>query len=77
MGNEMSEKQVSVSDIKMYVGLVLGSLFLIAFGWFLVWAVMDHQDYLENEQKKQDKCIAAGGAWIDNRNTDAYCYFNK
>ncbi|QNN99322.1 hypothetical protein SEA_FAUST_250 [Streptomyces phage Faust] len=43
----------------------------------IVWVVIDHEQWLDDQQKKQNACLKAGGAWIDNRNTDAYCFFNK
>lgn len=45
---------------------------ILAAGWLAlgVYQVID-------QGNKQDECIKAGGAWIDNRYTEAYCFFNK
>lgn len=59
------------------VKFVSAILFLAAFVVFFVWMIVDHENWLEEQQNKQDKCIAAGGAWIDNRTTEGYCFFNK
>jgi len=56
-------------------GLAIATLLAIVVG--IVWVIVDHQNWLDDQQKKQDACLKAGGAWIDNRNTTAYCYFNK
>lgn len=68
---------MSKSDIKFVAGLGAAVVAIVVTVWFAVWMVMDQNEYYRNEQKKQDRCIAAGGMWIDNRYTTSYCYFNK
>ncbi|QOI67617.1 hypothetical protein SEA_BEUFFERT_249 [Streptomyces phage Beuffert] len=65
------------SDAKLFTGLGLGLVAVIAMGWFLVWLIIDQGNYYEEQQKKQDACLKSGGLWIDNRHTEGYCYFNK
>ncbi|AXH68927.1 hypothetical protein SEA_SPARKLEGODDESS_248 [Streptomyces phage SparkleGoddess] len=52
-------------------------LVIVAVAAGIVWVIVDHQQWLDEQQNKQDRCIAAGGMWIDNRNTEGYCFFNK
>ncbi|AZU97294.1 membrane protein [Streptomyces phage Emma1919] len=56
------------------LGLLIASVAVI---WFTVWLIIDTENQWELEQKKQDACLKTGGLWIDNRNTDGYCYHNK
>lgn len=44
---------------------------------FVVAAISTAMQDAQDEQRKQDKCLNAGGMWIDNRSTDSYCFFNK
>lgn len=41
------------------------------------YAVNAQMNWEDDQQRKQDRCLAAGGMWIDNRNTEGYCFFNK
>jgi hypothetical protein len=56
-------------------GLAIAMLLAIVAG--MVWVIVDHENWLQDQQEKQDACLKAGGMWIDNRNTDSYCFFNK
>lgn len=70
-------QQVSKSDIKFVAGLATAAVALVALVWFIVWMIIDQSSYYDDQQKKQDACLKAGGMWIDNRNTEGYCFFNK
>lgn len=73
----MMSNSENQSDVPFYLGLAVGFVALVALGWFIVWMIIDSENYYDEEQKKQDACLKAGGMWIDNRHTDSYCYFNK
>jgi CHASE3 domain sensor protein len=64
-------------NAKVITGLIAGGLFVAGIVTAIVVMILDQNEYYKNEQRKQDKCLAAGGAWIDNRSTDSYCFFNK
>jgi hypothetical protein len=65
------------SGIGIYFGLAAGFVAIVALVWFIVWMVIDSNNYYDEQQKKQDACLKSGGMWIDNRHTDSYCFFNK
>lgn len=44
---------------------------------FVVWHFVDMDNYYEQQQKNQEACLNAGGMYIDNKNTEPYCFFNK
>ncbi|AXQ63475.1 hypothetical protein SEA_COMRADE_244 [Streptomyces phage Comrade] len=64
-------------DTKFIAGLVAFGIFVVGIVVAIVMLIVDQNEFYENEQRKQDECLAAGGAWIDNRNTEGYCFFNK
>lgn len=61
-------------DTKEYVILSLLSAFVIAFLVGIILMFNYVSDEHEKAQRNQDKCVAAGGLWIQNRNTEGYCY---
>jgi hypothetical protein len=65
------------SDTRFILTVIGLGAITVALVVSVVLLVIGQNNYYKDEQRKQDKCIAAGGAWIDNRHTDAYCFFNK
>lgn len=68
---------MSRSDAKFIAGLATAAVAMVALVWFIVWMIVDQENYYDDQQKKQDACLKAGGMWIDNRHTESYCFFNK
>ena len=49
-------------------------ILIISFVTAMVLMFKYVNDEHEKAQRNQDKCVAAGGLWIQNRNTEGYCY---
>ncbi|UUG69541.1 hypothetical protein SEA_SHAM_241 [Streptomyces phage Sham] len=68
---------MSKSDVKLIAGVSALGLFFIAIVVGCVLLIIDQERYYDDLQRQQDKCLDAGGMWIDNKHTDPYCFFNK
>lgn len=65
------------SNVPFFIGFALGFVAIVALGYFIVWMIIDSENYYDEQQKKQDACLKSGGMWIDNRHTDSYCFRSK